>query len=319
MRSRLRSVIVTTAGRLRTPWRLFLTAGLVLLVNLAVGVGAVFAGVSLDPTTATGLDLAVALVALGVSGIAVAATTLFATRYIDHRRIGDIGVRFDEGWRFDFVVGAAIGAGLVGAVYLLGIAVGVYQPSIDPTAPSGVPLVGWLVLLVALMVVIGVYEELLVRGYILTNLAEGFTFAVGRRGAVVVAILSSSAVFGVVHGVNPNTTPFAVATITLAGILFGLAYAYTETLALPAGIHVTWNLTHVLLGLPVSGLDLGIQLVDTSVSGPVLVHGGSFGPEGGVLGTAAALLGCVVVVAYGRLTGRSFSENVAIPALRKER
>lgn len=306
------SWVRTSAGRLRTPWRLLLAGGLFFVVTLALSIAFLLVGVPLDPESAAGAELAVVLVVFIANGIALSAAALVAARYIDRRLLADIGVTFDSYWWRDFGVGAALGVGLVGGAYAVGVAIGVYDATIDPAAPSGYPLAVWLALAAGMMVTVGVYEELLVRGYALTNLAEGFTAFVDRQWAIGGALGISSLGFSLLHGLNPNATALGALTIGLAGLLLGLGYVLTGSLALPIGVHITWNLTHVLLGLPVSGLELGIRLVETETVGPAVVHGGAFGPEGGVLGTAAAVVGCLVVVAYGR----GFRADIATPALR---
>lgn len=319
MRETVRRLVLTSTGRIRSPWRLSVAAVLVLFASLGVSGAFLSAGVPVDPTTATGPALALALGVLVANGIGMAVAVLVAARYVDRRVLPDLGLSVDGRWWRDLAVGLALGVALVGGAYLVGLALGVYRVAIDPASPSGFPLAVWLILLVLTMVVVGFYEELLLRGYVLTNLAEGFTILFDRREAVVAAVVCSSLGFGLLHGINPSVTALGVATITVAGVLLGLGYVYTNRLALPVGVHVTWNLTQALFGSSVSGLQLGIRLVQTETSGPAFVHGGAFGPEGGLLGLAAALLGCVVVVVYGRRAGRGFEPNVAVPALRRSR
>jgi hypothetical protein len=317
MGGRIRSAVYTSDGRFRTPWRLLVAV--VLLVVVQLGVALVFGalGVPVDPTQAGGPALLVALVAFAASGLAVAAATLLAARYLDRRRLEDIGVPLG-GYRWaDFGVGLGLGVGLVGGAYLVGIAAGVYEPRLAPSGPAGYPVAVWLAALVGVMVVVGVYEELLLRGYLLTNLAEGLTALLDDGAAVIGAIAVSSLGFGVLHGANPNATAVGVLTIALAGVLLGLGYVCTDSLALPIGVHITWNLTHVAVGVPVSGLDLGIRVLETAVSGPKVVHGGAFGPEGGLLGLAATVCGCAFVVGYARLTGRGLTGKTAVPSLRE--
>ena len=315
----LRSLLRAPSGRLRTPWRLLVAGLLLVAVNLAVAVAFVAWDVPVDPGATDGPRLAVGLLALTVDGVAVAGAVLLAARYLDHRRLGDLGLSVDGAWWRDLGVGAALGVALVGGAYAAGLLLGVYEASFDPAGPAGYPLSVWLALVVATMVAVGVYEELLLRGYLLTNLAEGFAAFLGRRGAVLAALAVSSAAFGLLHGRNPSATTLGLVTIALAGVLLGLGYVATGRIALPVGLHVTWNLTHVLLGVPVSGLRLGVRLVETETTGAQLVHGGAFGPEGGLLGLAATLVGCVGVVAYGRRTGRGLEPSVAVPSLRGER
>jgi len=319
MRSRIRRWLRTPAGRLRAAWRLLVVAIGFLLVTLAVTVGALTLGIAVDPTRASGAALAGAIAVLVATGAAVTALVLVAGRYLDHRLLADLGWRFGRADATDLAAGLVVGAGLVGAAYGVGVALGVYRPAVAPAAPSGFPVVAWLGLLAVTMVAVGVYEELLLRGYVLTNLAEGCTAVLDRRGAVAAAVGVSSAAFGVLHGVNPSASRLSLATITLAGVMLGVAYVTTGSLSFPIGIHIAWNLTQVLLGLPVSGLEVPVRLVATTVSGDPLLHGGAFGPEGGLLGLGMTATGCVVAAAYGRRRHRAAWSDIAVPALNTER
>ncbi len=318
MSTRIRQWLRTPAGRLRAPWRLLVVGVGFLLVTLGVTVGALVLGVPVDPTRAGGPALAAALGVLVANGVAVTAFVLVAARSLDHRVPGDLGWRLDDRTAPDLAAGLAAGTGLVGAAYAVGVAIGAYRPAVDPAAPAGYPFAAWLAVLAAAMVAVGVYEELLLRGYVLTNLAEGFTAFVGARGAVAAALGVSSVAFGLLHGLNPSASRLSLATITLAGVMLGVGYVGTGSLSFPVGVHVAWNLTQVLLGLPVSGLDVPVRVVRTTVAGDPLVHGGTFGPEGGLIGLGMTAAGCVVAAAYGRLAGRGAWTDVAVPALKPE-
>lgn len=310
------SLLRTDRDRLRLVWRFLLFGVLFLVVDTALALAFMLAGLEVfDPAHATGPQLAGVLVFFVVNGAVVAAITLAAARFLDRRTLADLGVTFDAHWWRDLAAGGALGIGLVGGAYLAGLALGAFDATVAPTAPPAYPFVAWLALVVLTMVAIGIYEELVVRGYLLTNLAEGFAALVPRRWAIAGAIVVSSAGFGLLHGINPDVTVLGVVTICLAGVLLGLGYVLTGSLALPTGVHVTWNLTHVLLGLPVSGLAVDVGLVETERSGSALVHGGAFGPEGGLLGLTATLLGCVAVVGYARRTRRGVQADIAVPEL----
>lgn len=314
--SRFRALLRAPSGRLRTPWRLLLAAVFFLLVNLGVAVAFAAAGIDIGES-GSGSTSAGLLSALILTGIALSVAALVAARYLDHRTFGDLGLNVDDRWWRDLAAGATLGVALVGSVSLLGSAVDIYTIRFDPTSPSGYPLVAWFVLLAATMVAVGVYEELLLRGYVLGNLAEGFTAFLGPRAATVGALVVSSVTFGFLHGMNPSATPVSLLTITLAGVMLGVGYVCTDRLALPIGLHITWNLTHALFGHPVSGLGFGIRLFRTEPSAPELLSGGAFGPEGGLFGLAATLVGCLAIVAYARLSGRGFEANIAEPRLRE--
>jgi hypothetical protein len=85
--------------------------------------------------------------------------------------------------------------------------------------------------------------------------------------------------------------------IGLAGAFLGALYIRTGSLWLASGAHLGWNWVHgFLLDLPVSGLDVAEQpFLVSRVSGPTLLSGGAFGPEGSLLATGV-LLGATVWV-----------------------
>ena len=70
------------------------------------------------------------------------------------------------------------------------------------------------------------------------------------------------------------------------------AYTATRSLWLPIGLHFAWNFTHAgLFGIVVSGSnDVPDGLLRTTLSGPSVVTGGTFGPEASLM----ALLVCLV-------------------------
>ena len=152
---------------------------------------------------------------------------------------------------------------------------------------------------------IGVYEEVLVRGYQMTNVAEGLRIRpLGGKGALAGALVVSSVAFGLLHAVNPGYSVLALVNITLIGVLvLGLAYALTGRLGFPIGLHTSWNFAlSCVFGLPFSGVRTGeYPVLITSGAGPELWTGGAFGPEGGLLGTLAIVAGCIGLLIWVRL------------------
>ena len=132
------------------------------------------------------------------------------------------------------------------------------------------------------------FEELLFRGYL-------FQRAVEIVGPVPATILGS-ALFAVAHLYNPGINAFAVINIFLAGVFFSLCYLRTGSLWLPVAAHIAWNfLLAKVFGLPVSGLDFGAAFLQTAITGPEVITGGLFGPEGGVAAALALAVGGYVV------------------------
>ncbi|OYR51551.1 CPBP family intramembrane glutamic endopeptidase [Halorubrum sp. Ea8] len=171
----------------------------------------------------------------------------------------------------------------------------------------------WFLLSVSSYLVGSVIEELLHRGFLLTNLAEGFQVGpVDARGAVVIGIVLTSGVFALAHATAPNATAISTASIALAGVFLGFGYVLTGELELPIGVHIAWNFFEGnLYGFPISG-STTTSILAIDQHGPDIVTGGAFGPEAGLLGVAAILLGILVTVAWARYHRRSSGIHPAV-------
>ena len=140
----------------------------------------------------------------------------------------------------------------------------------------------------------GFMEELLFRG-ILFRWIEEF-------GGSWAALAITSALFGLVHIMNPNATWFSSFAIAVeAGILLGGAYMLTRSLWMPIGLHAAWNFTQgYIFDVPVSG-HVENGLVQAKLSGSALLSGGDFGLEASVI----ALIICTAAgVAFVWLAAR---------------
>jgi membrane protease YdiL (CAAX protease family) len=316
--------------RPRMPWRLASGLTAFLVVTLAVGLFT-----SLLPTAGQ-LD-GPYLPALYGTVLYLAITTVLLVALVgisyvvDRRELTDLGLRLDGQWWRDCAFGLALGVVLPTAVFLVQLAAGwltvtgVLVTSQGSLLPFGTAPAWFALVLVGLFFVgVSVFEELVVRGYLLTNIAEGLAgfWRVGTRAAIAVATLVTAAVFGVLHASNPNATPLSVFNITLFGVLLGLGFVWTDRLGVPIGMHLTWNATvGGVYGFPVSGITLGVTVFETETTGPELVTGGAFGPEGGLVALLALVLGVAslwwwVRRAYGTV---SLREGVAVPTLRENR
>jgi hypothetical protein len=293
--------------RIRAFWRLVAFLVVALVATLLVG-AALLTGFLRSALLAAGFGAG--LVGLGLNSAVTAVATVLAVGVaavaLDRRRVADFGLGLDRDWWIDLGFGLALGAGLMTLVFLVELAAGwVRVTGLFDGGPTGFP-VGFAAILVVFLFV-GFYEELVSRGYLLTNVAEGLAGYVGPTGATAVAVLLSSAIFGFLHSQNPNATTLSTLFITFAGVMLALGYVLTDELAIPIGLHVTWNLFQgAVFGFPVSGLDGYARVVVIEQSGPALLTGGSFGPEAGLLGLGAMTLGCLAIgwwsaYRYGRL------------------
>ena len=133
-------------------------------------------------------------------------------------------------------------------------------------------------------------EEIVFRG-ILFRIVEG---ALGTW----ISLAVSSAMFGLLHLVNPHATlQGAVAIVFEAGVMLAAAYVLTRRLWLPIGIHAGWNFTQGgIFGVSVSGQPSG-GLLDGTLSGPEWLSGGSFGAEASIVAVVLGIaLGTTLLV-----------------------
>jgi len=252
-----------------------------------------------------------AIVSSFVTLIAILLSTWIAGRFLDRRRFSDFGLRLSRDWWIDFGFGLLLGALLVTLIFLIQLFTGwIKVTGTLVTHNQGMVFPLAILVYLAMFVAVGIYEELLFRGYQLQNLAEGLRGKLlPPQLAVILATLLSSTVFGVMHMTNPNSSLVSTLNIIMAGILLlATGYILTGELAIPIGVHITWNFfMGNIFGFPVSGLDVSATtLISTQPTGPALWTGGAFGPEAGLVGLFAMLLGGVltalwVKVRYGSL------------------
>ena len=172
------------------------------------------------------------------------------------------------------LVGAAFLATVVGVIAVLGF----YRlVALNPWTSLVPPL--------AIAISSAYMEEVLFRGVLLRVAEESL--------GTWLALLISSVLFGVVHATNPGATVVSTVAIFLeAGVLLGAAYVLTRRLWMAIGIHFAWNFTQAgIFGVNVSGNEVG-GLLDSQLSGPDLISGGSFGVE-------ASLFAIVIGLAMG--------------------
>jgi hypothetical protein len=291
--------------RVRALWRLL--AQFVLFVIGTLAFGAVFGTVAV--LTATGqVDLSAtpfALAGAAASLLAVLLSMWLAGRFLDRRPFADFGLRLGRGWWLDMAFGLALGALLMAAIFVAERAagwvtvVGAFQPG-----ASGQPFGTAILAPLFIFLCVGIYEELLSRGYLLRNLAEGLDGPLlGPRAALALAWALSSALFGLGHAANPNATLASTLSLMLAGIFLGLGYVLTGELAIPIGLHIAWNFFQGnVFGFPVSGTNMSqATFIAIEQGGPDLWTGGAFGPEAGLIGILALALGSLLIVLWVRL------------------
>lgn len=224
-------------------------------------------------------------------------------RFVDRRWFRDFGLRIDRGWWIDLGFGFGLGGVLMTAIFLVQLALG-WITITGFFVVGGVPqwtFPYWFAISVLAYVAGSIAEELLHRGFLLTNFAEGFQVGpIGSHGAVAIGIALTSGFFALTHATAPNATTISTLSIALAGVFLAVGYVVTGELALPIGVHIAWNFFEGnLYGFPISGTTT-TSIVGIEQGGPEMLTGGAFGPEAGLLGVAAILLGILATVAWAR-------------------
>ena len=306
VRDRIRRLFFTSEPRLRTPFRVGLAIGITFILLLFVQ--------QLIPRIAGYSDGVTILFAVGVIRLALfLGSVAVFVRLLDRRQLTNYGIlpTTAQWWRelgIGFVIGAGLIIGLALVKYLSGWAsvrgvfTSVSQSNIGSTFPVDNRLPFWSGLfgMTFLMVVAGITEEVAFRGYLIPNLEAGFSFF-STRYATLAAVITASLPFALGHLPNPNATVISTFNTFLAGMWLALAYVFTGRLGLPIGLHIGWNLTMGIgVGLPVSGLLFPAVLIHLESTGPTYITGGTYGPEGGILGVCAIVLGLVFVWWYSK-------------------
>ena len=291
-----RLLFSTREARLRAGWRLI---GHTALLSFSVALAA--AAVLIPLLLLVAFDLGnLNQASLSLSVIvalpAITIATWIARRLLDRRSFRSLGLELGPRWIRDLLVGFAIPVPLFALVYLFESLMGWLEFQSWGWADGGLAAtaVGLLLTLLA-FVAVGFYEELLFRGYYLQNLKDGTNVAV--------AVLVTSAVFGLAHLGNFHASLNSTLGIFTAGLFLAYAWIRTRALWLPIGIHIGWNfLQGPVFGFEVSGYTTP-SLVQHSVSGPVLITGGDFGPEAGLVILPTMAIGIGLIWLYTRHPG----------------
>jgi len=250
---------------------------------------------------------ATAWLRLGMKVVPAMVAYWLMVRLLERRKVAEFAprkapVHLAAGW----LVGMGI---LLAAAAALAIP-GFYSiQGTNPQAPLLAPLL-------VLGIGAGVLEEILFRGILYRLVEETF----GSWAAVVV----SAIFFGLVHIANPNATWWSSLAIAVeAGLLLGMAYAWTRSLWFVIALHAAWNFTQgPVLGIAVSGIAVDGLLKSTLV-GPAMLSGGEFGAEGSILTMAICVALAVYftrkAIASGRIVSpywkrRNADGSVALPA-----
>lgn len=311
LRLPLRLVWNDNERRPRAPIRL--VVGIVVVLVLAN------TGRTLQPSVLTGDGPLTAVLNTLVGGIPQAAGIVLGVILValvfDRRLLTDLGISFERGvWR-RFTGGLVLGLGITTLSITAGVVVGFYE--ITGFQLTGGPAV-WVLLVTGtalsqLLIVIA--EELLARGYIITNGLEGLAGfpSIPRSVAASVAVMMAALFFYATHSARGGV--FGIMAGGLA-VLLGVAYVLSGDLSVPIGIHFGVNFAGLIGGSAPQQATL-VQVTSRTTVAESLVL-----PQEAV---AVRLLGAVIGIGllfwwYRRANGHvQIPSSIARPTLRWDR
>lgn len=122
---------------------------------------------------------------------------------------------------------------------------------------------------------VGLFEEFLMRGYTLFTLMQAFGF---WPAAITLSIL-----FGAIHLANQGEAWIGAAAAGVIGLFFCLTLRRTGNLWFAVGFHASWDWGETYLySVPNSGIVAPGHLLSSSFHGSPWLSGGTVGPEGSV-------------------------------------
>lgn len=201
------------------------------------------------------------------------------------------GVRFISGICWGFVAVSA----LVLTLWKLGYL------ALSGSELGGASAVKFAVEWAGIFLLVGFFEESLLRGYAQLTLTRGIGFWWG-------ALLLSIA-FGGSHGSNPGESPVGLVSAGLVGLVFCLSLWYTGSLWWAIGFHAAWDWGQsYFYGTADSGLLSEGHLLNQHPAGSLWMSGGKTGPEGSLLVLPLlAIIAAVMMMWWGPRTKSPFA------------
>jgi membrane protease YdiL (CAAX protease family) len=203
--------------------------------------------------------------------------TVIATfrRFVDKGSFISLGLELAH-FKLDFVKGLFWGAGLIFCGFTT-----LYVLDFTSVASLDFNGINWLAYLF-LFLIVAFNEEILIRGYVLTNLMDSMN--------KYWALVASAMIFMLMHLSNDNLSLIPLVNLFLAGIMLGIYTIHKGSLWFPIGMHFSWNFFQgPILGFSVSGLKVD-SVISQEFNGSTLMTGGDFGFEGSLLLTIMMLV-----------------------------
>ncbi len=266
--TRLRSLFLGQAG-LRHGWRFVIfAAAIILAFQFVEGPAILFFAVKfhLDVNALTG-EL---LVLSEIVGSLIVLIVTGAAALLERRRIDSYGLPVNRRFGRLFWDGAVVGLLTIIFVGLAMLATGGMQ--VHGLALHGKEIITSPIFWLVGMLLVGVSEEYLFRGYALQSLwrAAGFW----------PAALITSGLFAGAHLTKPHENAIDIGMIFVLGVVLCLSVQVTGSLWWAVGWHATFDFGQFFIIGTRNGGQLPVgRLFDTTFSGPAWINGGELGTE----------------------------------------
>ena len=229
-----------------------------------------------------------------INQIGILITLWYFRKKIDELSIYSLGFQW-KGFGIDALLGVGVAIGIIGLGTILlstggnlvitGMNFNVLNLSVQTL----------------LFILVAFVEEVIVRGYVLSNLMESMNRWL--------ALFVSAFLFTLMHLANPDITLMAELNIFVAGILLGVNYIYTKNLWYAIFFHFAWNFFQgAIMGYHVSGLlSVDTGLFEIYIHGPNEITGGAFGFEGSAF---ALILQAIAIVALAMYYEKKYAKRL---------
>ncbi len=214
-----------------------------------------------------------------------------------------MGLVFRPDGSREFALGAALGWGMVAAVFLVIVLAGHFYVRLSGTPRAW----GALVLQIVILAAGSLASEIAFRGYPFQRLVQ----ATGPFAATILAGIF----FGLLRLETPGATAAAMWVSGVAAVLLSVAYLRTRALWLCWGLHFAWLASiGILFGQPLAGSRKASSVIRSYVDGQNWLTGGEYGPEGSVVTLIVLWIGLYILVRVTRDLAWKYTQPELRPA-----
>lgn len=285
--------------RLRAGWRILFFLFLFLsMSSLALAVKPLFGDLTKRAFTEN-----YSIVIIAILAVSATASTLLSRKWLDKRTIVSLGLAWNKQALKDLFFGFLFSFAMAAAFFFLLLALGLIEfqefdfqgiagrEPFDFVEFMSVLTLGSLGVMLLETILVGYWEELVFRGYLLQNMIDGM--------GLWISIIISCIFYGLIHFTNPNATLLSSTIIIGFGFLRIYGFLTTKMLWLSMGMHIGWNFFQgPVFGFAASGHKKATLLKHTFTSDKDYLTGGAFGPEGSILIIPILILAIIAIKWY---------------------